>query len=280
VSDPSLAVFVELAKSMEKDKSSRDKGVEWGPGISDSEKKHLREYFDTLNPDYDLSPYSRVIKSDLDGDGSHEFLGNLVLRNPKPGRFGEVLCIVAPRGRDFQASAIVGPRMTLLISGRLHAEDVSGDGVPEIVEESVEGEGETEPANRFTVYQRGPTGYSPLLSESGYSFIEMKDLDGDKNPEILQKDVDLPGEFIVEPTVLWTKIFAYRGNELKRSDASYSAFYKNLRTEYQDALSKEEVRNEEFKKKVGRDNEVFKETIQVIRRYLLRIDSIASRAVE
>lgn len=74
------------------------RGIEWTGDFTDKEKNELVNFFKNNN-EYDLWGASSVIKSDLYGDEQTEYVvGTLLIKNPIPSRFGEVLCVVSKKG--------------------------------------------------------------------------------------------------------------------------------------------------------------------------------------
>lgn len=263
--------FVKLSRAAKTDKARRNQSMKWFGGVTKDEEKEFVDYFDTVNREFVLFSLSQILKDDLDGDGRAEYVVNLLVEEPQPFYYGEVLAVAARERDAFRVIVVSGPNHTIKRHRRMQLLDVTGDGLKEIIEQDSWGAHDEAPERSGVIYKNDDMRFRVVYKRNNYDFLQFEDLDGKGTLEVLEKRRETPFGFYAGIDGWWVNIYNWDGTGFEKTNSKYLSFYLEKAKYYQGVLDRSIKRNEKYKRKAGKDNLLEKNRIRAMREYLRRI---------
>lgn len=237
--DGDLDYFTRLGTLSADKRDDEFKKAKWSAGITDAERRDIRDYFELQQTDLTFYGTAPVLKADLDGDGAPEFIMVVVFRQPTPSRFGAPVCVLTRREDGIQLRFITPPFTYSTTARTVSVVDVDGDGLKDVVDEpEVELYGEDPPIYPRVFRIRNMVDATTVYEGEVFDHLRFQDLDGDGRQELLEPVIGTPRSFpLAPPPVLWINVFAWDGSRLVKQNARFPQFYREKQREYERALS-------------------------------------------
>ncbi len=264
--------FVKLSRVAKTDRARRNLSMKWFGGFTKDEEREFVDYFDTVNREFVLFSLSQILKDDLDGDGRAEYVVNLLVEEPQPFYYGEVLAVVARERDTFKIIVVSGPNHTIKRHRRMQLLDVTGDGLKEIIEQDSWGVHDEAPERLGVIYKNDDMRFRVVYKRNNYDFLQFRDIKGDGPLEVLEKRREMPFGFYAGRDGWWVNIYNWDGSGFQKTNSKHISFYIEKAKYYQGVLDGAIKSNERYKRKTGKDNPLDEKIIKAMREYLRRIE--------
>lgn len=264
--------FEKLSNTAKSNRPTRNQKMKWTGELTEAEKKDFIDYFDTTNREFELFSLSQILKDDLDNDGQAEYVVNLLVEEPQPFYYGEVLCMVRKHKKKLEVVVISGPIHVLKRHRIMRLIDVTGYGLKDIIEHDSWGVHDEIPEQYTGIYKNDRVRFQVVYQRNNYDLLQFEDLDRNGTVEILEKRSEVPFGFYAGTDGWWVNIYNWNGTRFEMTNSKYLSFYIEKAKYYQEVLNRSIKRNEEYKRKTGKNNSMEINQIEAMREYLRRIE--------
>lgn len=255
--------------------ASSDELGTWIGNFTSGEKRQIANYL-AKSDEFILYKGSYVIRDDLDGDDTADFVINLKVKG-STGRYGGMEHIVVLRmiNESFSLSTATKKAFCPGFSpGRkLSLMDIDDDGLKDIVDQRVYDIGIGQPENETLVLHNDRRKFTQVFSRQSFGPVEVQDLDGDGKVEL----VEPTNEFkIFWDSVLWPVVYRWERTGFRDASREFSEFYGKRLPDFRETHSAAKKKNSAFKKKIGKDSPIYVNVMRAMDRYIQRAQAISS----
>jgi hypothetical protein len=250
--------------------------VSWEGQFTKREQAEIRSFFDSKGLGYRLYGWSRVLKEDIDGDGSPEYIVNAVIKTAKKGIGSESFFVLRRTSGGFSFLTYKPAEHDPGLNNvrRIYTLDIDGDGRKEIVDQRAYDTGNGVPPFYALVLNYEDSRLSPAYVNESYAPVTFEDLDDDGILEL----IELANEFnVIHPDGLWPIVYAWDGKRYKDSSYRFKDFYAGKLLEFKEILEDTLRSQREREMKFGKGSLLKKNIIAAMKRYIQRIQNILSQ---
>jgi len=250
------------------DRACQEKRDSQMPSASDL--RRLSSFLESEGGKVDL-PSTVIVKDDLDGDGSSEFVVPIILAEKEQSHGKHGLAVV--RNLNSRPSLVtffpenndpgIRNRREIVTC------DFDDDGTQDIVERRFYdiGGGEAEHFCLILKYHR--RSLVPVYAHMSYDDCALVDLDNDNVTELIESR----NEFQIPALPYWPVIYRWRNGAWQDAQREFPDFYRSRLPKYMRALEHAYQAQKEYKEKTGEINELDQEIIGAMEVYIARIKS-------